>query len=54
MCIYIIGGKPKGKRSLGRPICRWVDNIKLNWTDLAEDREWCKALVKMAMNFHIS
>jgi hypothetical protein len=24
-------GKPEGKRPLGRPTCRWVDNIK---TDL--------------------
>jgi hypothetical protein len=23
-------GKPEGKRSLGRPRCRWVDNIKMN------------------------
>jgi hypothetical protein len=27
----IVVGKPEGKRSLGRPRCRWVDNIK---TDL--------------------
>jgi hypothetical protein len=29
----ILVGKPEGKRPLGRPICRWVDNIK---TDLRE------------------
>jgi hypothetical protein len=23
-------GKPEGKRPLGRPICRWVENV-LNW-----------------------
>jgi len=23
-------GKPKGKRSLGQPKCRWEDNIKMN------------------------
>jgi hypothetical protein len=28
---------PGGKRPLGRPRCRWVDNIK---TDLGEI-EWC-------------
>jgi hypothetical protein len=22
-----LGGKPEGKRPLGRPRCRWVDNI---------------------------
>jgi hypothetical protein len=25
----ILVGKPKGKRPLGRPIRRWVDNIKI-------------------------
>jgi hypothetical protein len=25
-CIQIIGGKPEGKRSLGRARYRWVDN----------------------------
>jgi hypothetical protein len=23
-------GKPEGKRQLGRPRCRWEDNIKMN------------------------
>jgi hypothetical protein len=23
----LLVGKPEGKRQLGRPICRWVDNI---------------------------
>jgi hypothetical protein len=23
------GGKYEGKKSLGRPVCRWVDNIKM-------------------------
>jgi hypothetical protein len=41
-------GKPVGKRSLGRPRCRWVNNIKMDlreigldgmdWIDLAQDR----------------
>jgi hypothetical protein len=41
-------GKPKGKRPLGRPRCRWVDNIKMDpveiglsvvdWIGLAQDR----------------
>jgi hypothetical protein len=41
-------GKPEGKRSLGRPRLRWVDNIKMDlreigWDamdliDLAQDR----------------
>jgi hypothetical protein len=52
-CIYdickILVGKPEGKRLLGRPRCKWVDNIKLDhrvtgwdamgWTDVAQDRD---------------
>jgi len=30
-------GKPEGKRPLGRPRCRWEDNIK---TDLQKFRCW--------------
>jgi hypothetical protein len=26
----ILVGKPEGKRPLGRPIRRWVDNIKMD------------------------
>jgi hypothetical protein len=42
-------GKPEGKRPLGRPRCRWVDNIKMDlrergwddvdWIDLAQDMD---------------
>jgi hypothetical protein len=45
----ILVGKPEGKRPLGRPRRRWVDNIKMNlrelgwngmdWIDLAQDRD---------------
>jgi hypothetical protein len=31
----IVAGKPKGKRPLGRPRYRWVDNIKM---DLKRDK----------------
>jgi hypothetical protein len=35
----ILVGKPEGKRPLGRPRRRWVDNIKM---DLKRDRVgWC-------------
>jgi hypothetical protein len=30
----ILVGKLKGKRQLGRPACRWVDNIKMNFTEI--------------------
>jgi hypothetical protein len=35
----ILVEKPEGRRPLGRPRRRWVDNIKM---DLKRDRmEWC-------------
>jgi hypothetical protein len=56
-------GKPEGKRPLGRPRCRWVDNIKMDfreigscgmgWIDLAQDRDKWKALVNMVMNVQV-
>jgi hypothetical protein len=27
---YVIGGKARGKEPLGRPRCRWVDNIRMD------------------------
>jgi hypothetical protein len=35
----VLVGRPKGKRPLGRPRCRWEDNIKL---DLREMDQWGK------------
>jgi hypothetical protein len=45
----VLEGKPEGKRPLGRPRRRWVDNIEMNfretkwddmdWIDLAQDRD---------------
>jgi hypothetical protein len=45
----ILVGKPEGKRPLGRQRCRWVENIKMDiteissdgmdWIDLAQDRD---------------
>jgi hypothetical protein len=26
----LLVGKPEGKRSIGRPRCRWVDNIRMH------------------------
>ena len=31
ICVYrVLIGKPEGKRPLGRPRCRWEDNIKMD------------------------
>jgi hypothetical protein len=56
-------GKPEGKRLLGRPRRRWVNNIKIDlrekgwdsmdWIDLAQDGEQWRALVKTAMNLRV-
>jgi hypothetical protein len=33
----ILVGKPEGKRPLGRPSRRWVDNIKMDLTEIGWD-----------------
>jgi hypothetical protein len=53
-------GKPEGKRPLGRPRHRWVDNIRMNlqevgcgyvdWIGLAQDRDRWRTLVSALMN----
>jgi hypothetical protein len=55
--------KPEGKRPLGRPRCRWVDNIRMNlgevgwsdvdWIDLAQDRNKWRALVNSVLNLWV-
>jgi hypothetical protein len=59
----ILVGKPEGKKPLGIPRRRWVDNIKMDlrvtgwggmsWIDLAEDRDKWRALVNMEMNIRV-
>jgi hypothetical protein len=59
----ILVGKPEGKRPLGRPRRRWVDNMKMDlreirwdgidWIDVAQDRDQRRALVNTAMNLRV-
>jgi hypothetical protein len=59
----ILVGKPAGKRPLGRPRSRWIDNIKMNlleiglsvvnWSGLAQDRYRWRALVNSVMSLRV-
>jgi hypothetical protein len=56
-------GMPEGKGPLGRPKCRWVDNIKMglrdirwggmDWIDLSQNRDQWRALVNTVMNLQV-
>ena len=55
----MLTGNPTGKRPLGRPTRRWEDNIRMdlektginagNWIDSAQDRDYWRALVNVAL-----
>ena len=56
-------GKPEGKRPLGRPRRRWVDNIRMDleevgcgymdWIGLAQDRDRWQTLVSAVINLRV-
>ena len=59
----ILTGTPIGKRPLGKPRHRWEDSISMdlkeigintrNWVDLAQDRDYWRALVIVALNLWV-
>jgi hypothetical protein len=59
----LLVGKPEGKRPLGRPRRRWVDNIRMDlgevgwghveWIGLAQNRNRWRALVNSVLNLRV-
>ena len=59
----VLVGKPEGKRLLGRPMHRWMDNIRMDlqevgcgymdWVGLAQDRDRWRTLVSAVMNLWV-
>jgi len=59
----VLVGKPGGRKPMGRPRRRWVDNIRMNlqkvgceymdWIGLAQDRDRWRTLVSAVMNLRV-
>jgi hypothetical protein len=59
----LLVGKPEGRRPLGRPRRRWVDNIRMDlgevgpgdvdWIGLAQDRNKWRAPVNSVLNLRV-
>jgi len=59
----VLVGKPEGRRPLGIPRRRWVDNIRMDlqevgfgymhWIGLAQDRDRRQTLVSTVMNLWV-
>jgi len=60
----VLVGKPEGRRPLGRPRRRWVDNIRMDlqevecgymiWIERAQDRDRWRTLVSAVMSLRVS
>ena len=60
---WVLMGKPEGKRPMGRPSRRWVDNNRMylqelgcgyvDWTGLAQDGDKWRTLVSAVMNLRV-
>jgi len=59
----VLLGKPEGRRPMGRPRRRWVDNIRMDlqevgcgykdWIARAQDRDRWRTLVSAVMNLRV-
>ena len=59
----VLVGKPEGKRPMGRPRRRWVNNVRtdlqevgcgyMDWIGLAQDRDRWRTLVSAVMNLGV-
>ena len=59
----ILTGTPAGKRTLGRSRHRWEEHIRMdlkeigintrNWVDLAQDRDYWRALMNTTLNLRV-
>ena len=59
----VLVGNLEGKRPLGRPRRRWMDNIRMDlqevgcgymdWIELAQDRDRWRTLVSAVMNLRV-
>ena len=59
----VLVGKKEGKRPLGRPMHRWVDNIRINlqevgcgymdWIGQTQDRDRWRTLVSAVMYLRV-